>query len=60
MAKKNKNSQGSQTPGRTKGANCQATPTQKSFAKRNRSYKWDGYSAWCLQKNGTKKGGKAK
>ena len=39
-----------QTTGRTKsGSNCKATPTQKFFAKRSRSYKHPGYYGWCRE-----------
>ncbi len=51
---------GSSTPGKVKGQNCQATPLQKSFAKRAKSYKWQGYDEWCEQKNGFVVAGMAK
>lgn len=41
-----KEKKGSKTPGSSKGETCQASPFDKSHAKRNRSYKWDSYEAW--------------
>ncbi len=43
---------GSQTPGRQKGLNCQATGPDRIMASRNRSYKYPGYEQWCKKKNG--------
>uniref|UniRef100_A0A6H1ZAT5 Uncharacterized protein n=1 Tax=viral metagenome TaxID=1070528 RepID=A0A6H1ZAT5_9ZZZZ len=37
---------GSQTPGRTKVLSCHASPLERYFAKRNRSYKHIGYEDW--------------
>ena len=37
----------SSTPGRSKGLNCQATPDERFFAKKSRSYKYPGYEEWC-------------
>lgn len=45
---------GSHTPGKTKGANCQASSMDKWMAKHCRSYKHADYWRWCLRKNGTK------
>lgn len=48
-----KKGKGSQTPGKAKGANCQATPEDRYFAKRSRSYKDEkGYHDWCEKKRG--------
>lgn len=38
---------GSQTPGRTKGASCQADTMKRYYAKSSRSYKDPGYGQWC-------------
>lgn len=46
-----------QTPGRQKGADCQATPQERFMAKRNRSYKHKSYSQWSASHTGKKKGG---
>lgn len=48
----------SQTPGKSKGWNCQATPLAKGIAKRNRSYKMKEYRAWNIKHDGTKGGGR--
>ena len=37
---------GSRTAGSTKGENCQATPAERTFAKRSRAYKMKGYDQW--------------
>lgn len=42
----------SQTPGSTKGDNCQATGLDRLMAKRNRSWKHPLYAAWCRKKRG--------
>lgn len=41
-----KNRVRSQTPGKQKGINCQATVLDRFFAKTSRSYKHKGYAAW--------------
>ena len=51
MAKRN------QTPGSSKGSNCQAGPQDRTMAKRNRSWKSKVYQSWLLRKNGSKKVG---
>lgn len=41
---------GSQTPGRMKNPlTCQATTEDKFYARRSRSYKDNGYAAWCAK-----------
>jgi hypothetical protein len=45
----------SQTPGKMKSLNCQATPLERYIARRNRSYKHPGYSTWCASHTGVKK-----
>lgn len=42
------------TPGKIKGERCKASPMDRIFAKRNRSYKYPGYDSWS--KRGSKKG----
>jgi len=37
----------SRTPGRQKVLSCQATIMDRTFSKRNRSYKLPGYAAWA-------------
>ena len=39
-------SSGSSTPGSSKGENCQATPMERIYCGRNRSYKYPGYVDW--------------
>lgn len=51
-----KKKKGSQTAGKMKAENCQATPLARYMARRNRSYKHRGYSNWCVKHDGTKKG----
>lgn len=51
--KMEKKGKGSQTAGRTKGLNCQASSMERIFAGRSRSYKMRGYSDW-LRKTGGK------
>lgn len=53
VAKKTK-APSSETPGKTKGSNCQAMPKDKVFAKRNRSYKMKGYKDWCRRMDAKK------
>lgn len=40
---------GSSTPGSVKGENCQADSKARTFCKRNRSYKYEGYDQWFLK-----------
>lgn len=44
----------STTAGRTKSANCQATPLQRGMARHGRAYRWSpqAYSEFCQQKDG--------
>jgi hypothetical protein len=42
-----KRTKGSQTPGKQKGASCQADKVKKFFAKKSRAYKYPGYGEWC-------------
>ncbi len=44
----------SQTPGRTKGPNCQASMLSRYMASRSRSYKDREYSRWAEMHNGKK------
>lgn len=37
----------SHTPGKLKGENCKASPMDRFYAKRSRSYKSKGYATWC-------------
>lgn len=37
----------SRTPGKLKGESCQASPLDRTYAKRSRSYKMRGYLTWC-------------
>jgi hypothetical protein len=54
-----RNGKKSQTTGKMKAENCQATPIARHMAKRSRSYKHRGYSNWCVKHDGTKKGTRA-
>lgn len=47
----------SQTPGKDKGDNCQASHDSRFFARRSRSYKHRGYNEWSQRYDGTKTGG---
>lgn len=48
----------SQTPGKDKGANCNASVDSRFYARRSRSYKYHGYSEWSRRYDGTKDGAK--
>lgn len=45
--RRNKKKKKSQTSGSQKGLSCQATSLERYMAKKNRSYKHDGYENWC-------------
>jgi len=48
----------SQTPGKNKGENCQASAQDKYFCKRNRSWKRKDYGAWCRKMDRKRTGSK--
>lgn len=52
-----KKSRRSQTPGKSKGLACQASPLQRHMAKANRSYKHKGYATWFEKTKMTAAGG---
>lgn len=45
-SRRDKKNQGSQTPGKQKNTNCQATDKERFFAKRGRAYKHKEYNSW--------------
>ena len=45
------------TPGSQKGPSCQTDYLKSFFAKRNRSWKYQGYAEWCRKMDNLNSGG---